>query len=56
MISGFFPNACRFVPSCSNYSIESLQKHGVILGCWFTIKRLLKCHSLYNKTGYDPVP
>ena len=56
MISGFVPNACRFVPSCSNYAIEALQKHGIIAGCWFAIKRLSKCHRLYSKTGYDPIP
>ena len=56
MISGFFPDACRFTPSCSNYAILALQKHGVFKGCWFAIMRLSKCHPLYNKTGYDPVP
>ena len=56
MISGFFPNSCRFFPSCSNYSIEALQKYGVFVGCWIAFKRLLKCHPLYNNTGYDPIP
>ena len=56
MISGFFPNACRFSPSCSNYTIEALQKHGVCIGCGLAIKRLLKCHPFYNKTNYDPIP
>ena len=56
MISGFFPNACRFIPSCSNYAVGALQKHGVFRGCWISIKRISKCLPLYNKAGYDPVP
>ena len=56
MVSGFIPNVCRFTPSCSDYVIEALQEHGVFAGCWLSIKRLLRCHPLYNKTGYDPVP
>ena len=56
MISGFFPNACRFTPSCSNYAIQALQKHGVLMGGWLTFLRISKCHPLYNQTGYDPVP
>ena len=56
MISGFVPSACRFIPSCSNYAVEALQKHGVIVGFWLAIKRLSKCHRFYNNTGYDPIP
>ena len=56
MISGFFPNACRFFPSCSSYAIDVLQKYGFWMGCWLIIKRISKCHPLYNKTKYDPVP
>ena len=56
MISGFFPNACRFVPSCSNYTVWALKKHGVIRGCWLAVKRISKCHPFYNTAGYDPVP
>ena len=56
MISGFLPDACVFAPSCSNYALEALQKHGVFMGCYLSIRRIFKCHPLYNKTGYDPVP
>ena len=56
MISKFLPRACKFIPSCSNYTIGALQKHGVFGGCWLAVKRLLKCHPFYNKAGYDPVP
>ena len=56
MISGFFPNACRFTPSCSNYAIQALQKHGVFMGCWLTCLRISKCHPLYKGANYDPIP
>ena len=56
MISMFLPGACRFAPSCSNYAIEALKKHGVIVGCGLVMGRLARCHPLCNKAGYDPVP
>jgi len=46
---------CRFYPSCSNYSIEALQKYGVIKGGWLTIKRIARCHP-FHPGGYDPIP
>lgn len=46
---------CRFVPTCSEYAVEALKKHGVIKGLYLTFKRILKCHPLH-KGGYDPVP
>ncbi|MFA6078438.1 MAG: membrane protein insertion efficiency factor YidD [Candidatus Omnitrophota bacterium] len=44
---------CRFYPSCSGYAIEAIEKYGVLLGMWKSIKRILKCHPL-SKGGYDP--
>lgn len=49
-------NHCRFYPSCSEYAIEAVQKHGVIKGLWLGGKRLLKCHPFHKHGGYDPVP
>ena len=46
---------CRFQPTCSSYAIEALQKHGLIQGFKYTIKRLLKCHP-WGGQGFDPVP
>ena len=46
---------CRFVPSCSAYGIEAIQKHGPWRGSWLTAKRLLRCTPL-TPCGYDPVP
>jgi len=45
---------CRFYPSCSQYALESLEKHGVLRGGFMSIKRILKCNPFY-KGGYDPV-
>jgi putative membrane protein insertion efficiency factor len=47
--------SCRFYPSCSNYSIQAIEKYGVIKGGWLTAKRIIRCHP-FNPGGYDPVP
>ena len=49
------PTLCRFVPSCSHYGYEAVERHGVVKGCWLTLKRISRCHPL-NEGGYDPVP
>lgn len=54
-ISPLFPASCRFHPTCSNYSIEAIGKHGAIKGIYLSIIRILKCHP-FHKGGYDPVP
>jgi putative membrane protein insertion efficiency factor len=46
---------CRFHPSCSHYAVDAITEHGMIRGCWISIKRILKCHP-FNDGGYDPVP
>ncbi|MCL0107748.1 membrane protein insertion efficiency factor YidD [Peptococcaceae bacterium] len=53
-ISPFKPPTCRFIPTCSEYSILAVKKYGVIKGLWLTLKRLLKCHP-FHPGGYDPV-
>lgn len=54
-ISPFTPATCRYQPTCSHYSIEALQKHGIINGTWLAIKRIVSCHP-WGGSGYDPVP
>ena len=46
---------CRFIPTCSAYSLEALEKHGALKGSFFTIRRILRCHP-FCKGGFDPVP
>lgn len=54
-ISPMFGPRCRFHPTCSQYAIEAINKHGSLKGCWLAAKRLLRCHPL-NSGGFDPVP
>jgi len=53
-LSPFTGASCRFYPTCSDYSIQALQKYGFLRGCVKTIIRLFKCHP-YHPGGYDPV-
>lgn len=55
VISPLSPATCRFEPTCSHYSAEAIQKHGVLKGIWLSVKRISKCHP-WGKSGYDPVP
>lgn len=54
-ISPMFPPSCRYVPTCSQYTIEALRKHGPVKGLWLAVKRILRCHP-WGGSGYDPVP
>ncbi len=54
-ISPLIGPKCRFVPTCSQFAQEALQKHGIIKGLGLAIKRISQCHP-GGKTGYDPVP
>jgi putative membrane protein insertion efficiency factor len=54
-LSPLTPAACRFEPSCSNYALQALEKHGVIKGSWLALKRILSCNP-WGKSGYDPIP
>ncbi|MDT0576777.1 membrane protein insertion efficiency factor YidD [Croceicoccus sp. F390] len=53
--SVILPPSCRFAPSCSEYAIQALRKHGAIKGGWLATKRLLRCHP-WGGHGHDPVP
>lgn len=55
LISPWLPNACRYTPTCSQYGIEALQKHGLFKGGLLLSKRLLSCHP-WGGCGHDPVP
>ena len=58
-ISPYFPATCRHQPTCSHYAIEALRKHGLFLGSYLAVRRILRCHPikiLGGRSGYDPAP
>ena len=54
-ISPMFPPCCRFIPTCSAYALEAVEKYGALKGGFLALKRILKCHP-FHPGGYDPVP
>ncbi len=53
-ISPLFPPACRYVPTCSEYAMEAVERCGVLRGGWMAFARILRCHP-FGGSGYDPV-
>ena len=54
-ISPYRQPCCRFIPTCSQYAMEAIEKYGALKGGWLALRRLLRCHPL-GGSGYDPVP
>lgn len=54
-LSPLLPSTCRFTPSCSQYAVEAIEKHGVLKGCTLAAWRILRCNPL-SKGGDDPIP
>ncbi len=55
-ISPYKAPGCRFIPTCSQYALEALEKYGAIKGGYLAVRRILRCHPFSKKSGYDPVP
>ena len=55
LISPLLPASCRHVPTCSEYTIEAFKIHGIFVGGWLALKRIIRCHP-WGTNGYDPVP
>ena len=55
LISPILPATCRYSPTCSQYTIEALRKHGLFKGGWLAVKRIISCNP-WGGSGYDPVP
>lgn len=55
LLSPFFGQQCRFYPTCSQYAVEAIEKHGALQGSYYTVRRLCRCHP-WCEGGHDPVP
>ena len=55
LISPMLPARCRYTPTCSEYAIKAIQKHGLFYGGWLTLKRIGSCHP-WGGHGHDPIP
>jgi putative membrane protein insertion efficiency factor len=54
-ISPMLVSHCRFTPTCSQYAVEALRKHGALKGLWLSVRRISRCRPR-NPGGYDPIP
>ncbi|HKM58222.1 MAG TPA: membrane protein insertion efficiency factor YidD [Chthoniobacterales bacterium] len=55
LLTGGPGTGCRFAPTCSEYFVEAVEVHGLMVGTWLGLKRILRCHP-WGSSGYDPVP
>ena len=55
-ISPALPRRCRFIPTCSQYAVEAIEKYGALKGGFLAFRRFMRCHPFYKGDPYDPVP
>lgn len=57
-ISPLTPPSCRFIPTCSEYAMQAIERYGALKGSWLAFRRLMKCHPFHRQKSieYDPVP
>lgn len=57
-LSPLHPPCCRFIPTCSAYALEAVEKYGVFRGGWLALRRILRCNPFHRQKSieYDPVP
>lgn len=54
-LSPFFGQQCRFYPTCSQYALDAINRHGAFRGAYYAVRRLFRCHP-WHAGGHDPIP